>query len=349
MDRRGLLRTHIDLTTARVLEIGALAVPLVAPDEAAVEYVDHLDTEGLRTAYRGHPGVDIDKLVDVTYVWNGGTFAEAIGKTGAFDAIVSSHVFEHLPNPIQWLLDARQVLVPGGQIYMVVPDKRFTFDKNRTKTRVGDWVEWYLEKLSRPSTGQIYDYHAEVVNVPPGYGWKPEPAGGFPRIYDPGMSMEQARRTAETGVYIDAHCSVFTPVSLLALFEEIDRLDLFPFEVTHVYPTEANDIEFALVLRASEPPSAPQFTREIDQQLAREAGYTGAFGAGGFAAALEADPGLRARHQELKQKWMSEATTARARAPFPNLDPTLHDDSPGPTDPRIAKPGFFSLWKPRGR
>jgi SAM-dependent methyltransferase len=327
MDRRGLLRRHIDLDTARVLEIGALAVPLVAPHEGEVEYVDHLDTEGLRREYRGHPGVDVDKLVEVTYVWNGGTFAEAVGDGGPFDAIVSSHVFEHFPNPIQWLLDARQVLVPGGQIYMVVPDKRFTFDRHRAKTRAADWIEWYLEKPSRPGAGQVYDYYSKVVDVPPGYGWAPEPAEGFARIYALSTALEQAHAACETGRYIDAHCSVFTPVSLLELFREIDSLNLFPFDVTAVYPTEQDDIDFAVVLRASELPPAPQLTREIDQKLAREAGYAGEFGAGGFATALAADPELQKRHNALKRGWRekADAERARIRGPWPVLDHKLHD------------------------
>lgn len=337
MDRRGLLRQHIDLKTARVLEIGALAVPLVAPDEGRVEYVDHLDTEGLRREYRGHPGVDVDRLVDVTHVWNSGTFADAIGGAGPFDAIVSSHVFEHFPNPVQWLADAYGLLAPGGQIYMVLPDMRFTFDRHRAKTRPADWIEWYLEKPSRPSTGQVYDYHSKVVDVPPGYGWAPEPAGGFPNIYDPSTALEQARSAQETGRYIDAHCSVFTPVSLLELFREIDSLNLFPFDVTAIYPTEVDDIEFAVVLRRSDVPPRPQLTREIDQKLAREAGYTGEFGAGGFAAALAADPELQKRHHAVREKWISGAIASRERAVLPALDPALHDAFPEPGDARTMR------------
>ncbi|MDF1790854.1 MAG: methyltransferase domain-containing protein [Thalassobaculaceae bacterium] len=337
MDRRGLLREHIDLDTARVLEIGALAVPLVAPNEARVEYVDHLDTEGLRTEYRGHSGVDIDRLVEVTHVWNSGTFADAIAQTAAFDAIVSSHVFEHLPNPIQWLMDAYEVLAPGGQIYMVVPDMRFTFDRSRTRTRVGDWVAWYLENRSRPSPAQIYDYHAEVVDVPAGHGWKPAPEGGFTPIHDTTTAMEQARYAAETHRYIDAHCSVFTPASLMRLFAEIDELNLFPFDVSAIYPTPAHDIEFALVLRRSELPPRPQLTRDVDQALAREAGYAGEFGVGGFAAAMATDPDLQQRYRRLKLNWIREANAARGPgARVPKLDPDLHDAQPGPDDPRLA-------------
>lgn len=337
MDRRGLLRQHIDLETARVLEIGALAVPLVAPHEGRVEYVDHLDTEGLRREYRGHPGVDIENLVDVTYVWNGGSFADAVGKTEAFDAIVSSHVFEHFPNPVQWLADAYGMLAPGGQIYMVLPDMRFTFDRHRARTRAADWVEWYLEKPARPSTAQVYDYHSMVVDVPPGHGWAPEPAGGFANIYDPTTALEQARSAHETGRYIDAHCSVFTPVSLIELFREIDRLNLFPFDVTALYPTEVDDIDFALVLKRSEVPPLPQLDRDVDQRLAREAGYAGEFGAGGFAAALAAEPELQKRHTALKRQWLDDAIRNRRRAELPTLDPALHDTFPAPSDPRLMR------------
>lgn len=337
MDRKGLLRRYIDLNTARVLEIGPLASPLVGPADARVDYVDHLDTDGLRRAYRGHSGVDPDAIVEITHVWSDGTFADAVGTTEAYDAIVSSHVFEHLPNPVQWLIDAHTVLAPGGQIYMVVPDMRFTFDRYRTRTRAGEWVAAYLEQRTRPGAGQIYDYNANVVHVPPDHGWAPEPDGGFGRVHDATAAMEKARYAAETETYLDAHCSVFTPASLLRLFAEIDALNLFPFEVAAVHPTEANDIEFAVVLRRIDLPPRPQLTREVDQALAREAGYDGAFGSGGFSAAMAADPGLEARHLALKRKWIRDAAAARGtETRVPALDPVLHDDWPAPDDPRLA-------------
>jgi len=337
MDRRGLLRQHIDLATARILEIGALAAPLVRPDEGRVEYVDHLDTEGLREEYAGHPNVDPDALVEVTHVWSDGTLAEAIGETGAFDAIISSHVFEHLPNPIRWLLDAYDLLTPDGQVFMVVPDMRFTFDRRRPRTRVGDWIEWYLTAPTRPTPAQVFDYHAASVEVPAGIGWQAPPEGGFAPVHDIAAAMELARATAEDGRYVDTHCSVFTPASLLGMLAEIDRLNLFPFDVAAVYPTAPHDIEFALVLTRNEAAARPRPNREKSQALARQAGYAGEFGAGRYAAALSGDEDLRQRVRGLEAQWIAEVTRARgAGTRLPILDPALHDAWPAADDPRLT-------------
>lgn len=54
--------------------------------------------------------------------------------TGALDYLCSSHVFEHLANPVAALLEWHRVLRPGGLLYLVVPDKRHTFDRSRETT-----------------------------------------------------------------------------------------------------------------------------------------------------------------------------------------------------------------------
>src|SRR5688572_15669999 len=55
---------------------------------------------------------------------------------GTLDYLCSSHVLEHLPDPIAALHEWHRVLRPGGLLYLVVPDKRFTFDEPRAVTPV---------------------------------------------------------------------------------------------------------------------------------------------------------------------------------------------------------------------
>jgi SAM-dependent methyltransferase len=63
---------------------------------------------------------------------------EAAGLHGvsddAYDAVLSSHVLEHISNPLGALLEWRRVVRPGGHIVLIVPHKDATFDHRRPVT-----------------------------------------------------------------------------------------------------------------------------------------------------------------------------------------------------------------------
>ncbi len=44
-------------------------------------------------------------------------------RTGAFDAVVSHHVFEHLIDPIQALRESHRVCRPGGRLLLILPNE----------------------------------------------------------------------------------------------------------------------------------------------------------------------------------------------------------------------------------
>lgn len=45
-----------------------------------------------------------------------------------FNWTVSSHVMEHVPDPIGWLSEIFEVLKPGAVLSLALPDKKFCFD-----------------------------------------------------------------------------------------------------------------------------------------------------------------------------------------------------------------------------
>jgi len=53
---------------------------------------------------------------------------------GHYDFVLASHVLEHTANPLKALYEWRRVMVPGGSLLVVVPDKRATFDHRRPFT-----------------------------------------------------------------------------------------------------------------------------------------------------------------------------------------------------------------------
>ena len=63
---------------------------------------------------------------------------------GSQDFVLSSHVFEHFPNPIKALLEWDRLIRPGGIIFMIVPHKERTFDKNNERTQLQHLIEDFV-------------------------------------------------------------------------------------------------------------------------------------------------------------------------------------------------------------
>ena len=239
------------------------------------------------------------------------------------------------------LSDIHGVLKPGGRLILFVPDKRFTFDIRRRCTEISDVIEAYFAKRTRPSFGQIYDHFAQVVTVDAEVAWRnTDVAETLPIVpgNGPQLALDLCRHSLELDAYVDTHCSVFTPFSFFRLMREMIDLGpdvALPFLLIDFVPTPTYDMEFFVALEMLPVTPAEVYSQDVAQRLAREAGYTGAFGGGGFAAAIKADKGLRQRNEALNQAWKESrgglgwtATRARMLAAPPTLDPKEHHDHP---------------------
>lgn len=51
-----------------------------------------------------------------------------------YDFVLSSHMLEHAANPIRALLEWKRLLLPGGMLVLLLPDRRYTFDHQRPVT-----------------------------------------------------------------------------------------------------------------------------------------------------------------------------------------------------------------------
>lgn len=66
----------------------------------------------------------VDPFISKPLVYSGGLRIEKCdlqAVQGKFSLIMFHHVFEHLPNPLETLCKARQLLSPGGQILIRIP------------------------------------------------------------------------------------------------------------------------------------------------------------------------------------------------------------------------------------
>jgi len=113
------------------IEIGALHQPMSVPPGAMVRYLDRLTTDQLREEY---PELQAFNLVEVDIVEDGENPVSIPNQSQDF--VIASHVIEHTEDPIKTIRNWLRILRPGGVIFLVVPDRRRTFDRNRPPTPV---------------------------------------------------------------------------------------------------------------------------------------------------------------------------------------------------------------------
>jgi SAM-dependent methyltransferase len=113
----------------RGIEIGALLHPTPLPPGARVRYVDRMTVPELRRQY---PELDKAELVNVDIVDSGETLATL--PDGQEDFVIAGQFIEHCQNPVRAVVNMLRVVKHEGFVLLTVPDKRFTFDKDRPIT-----------------------------------------------------------------------------------------------------------------------------------------------------------------------------------------------------------------------
>jgi SAM-dependent methyltransferase len=216
MNLRDRIREGMDFSNKTTMEIGPLHRPFVLKTEGDVLYVDHADTETIRRKYKDDPLVDVADIVEIDAVWGEQTLEDCLGSTRMVDYIIASHVIEHVPDLITWLKELRSVLKTGGEIRLVVPDERFTFDYTRRITELPDVVDAYLRKARRPLPLYILDHVINVRHVDVGAAWAgPLDIKSLVPYHSFEMAVGVAKDAFETTNYHDVHCWVFTPCAAL--------------------------------------------------------------------------------------------------------------------------------------
>ena len=144
------------------------------------------------------------------------SLADYYGHAGALpfhdhslDYVVASHVVEHVANPAAALVEWRRVTRPGGIIYLVVPDRRMTFDRTRPLTT----VDHLLDDLAAGTTACDPTHIDDFAH---GVDWS---------LFSPGTPPDQitgARETLARGMHeavargedINIHFHTFEPGNL---------------------------------------------------------------------------------------------------------------------------------------
>lgn len=101
---------------------------------------------------------------------------EIAAPDSSFDFILSEHVLEHLCNPIRALEQWKKILKPKGKIFIFLPHKDRTFDRNRQRTKLAHLFEDYQKEVSDPDFTHLDDWITNVVKpgLAPHYALIPE-------------------------------------------------------------------------------------------------------------------------------------------------------------------------------
>lgn len=111
------------------LEIGAYHSPLAVPDGVRVRYVDRFTPEESAAYFPESSNGDVVRPDYIATADDLSPVADA-----SQDFVMTSHLLEHVADPIRALREWHRVLRPGGQVVLILPDRRDTFDRMRPGT-----------------------------------------------------------------------------------------------------------------------------------------------------------------------------------------------------------------------
>lgn len=109
------------------IEIGALHKPSLLPSGASALYVDYISSDEARERYP-----ELGEVTDKIIVDDGETLDKFA--PGSLDFVVANHFLEHARNPLGVIRTHLSKLRDGGVLLYALPDKRYSFDRDRPVT-----------------------------------------------------------------------------------------------------------------------------------------------------------------------------------------------------------------------
>ena len=143
------------------IEIGGLWRKFKVPACTKVWYLDRLSVEELAKEYpelnRGIVAPDV--IAD----------AEQLPiASGSLNFLIASHVLEHLRFPLLALKSWYEALITGGILMLRVPDKRYTFDRDRQRTTLHHLVQESEDPRKFDTVAHYADWVQHVNRCVPG-------------------------------------------------------------------------------------------------------------------------------------------------------------------------------------
>jgi SAM-dependent methyltransferase len=144
------------------LEIGAMHCPLDLYCGAKAKYVDCFDVAEARKHY---PELADFELVTPDYIENGEILPSI--PPASQDFIIANHFIEHCEDPIGTISNLLDKLKSGGMLFMAVPMRDFTFDRERAITPIAHLVRDHKESPEVSRREHYYEWARYVAHAAP--------------------------------------------------------------------------------------------------------------------------------------------------------------------------------------
>jgi hypothetical protein len=259
----------------RCLEVAPYFDPFLSREKFDVDYTDYVGTEELRR--KGAENVDGSnrEIPDIDFVWHPGHhLLDCIPDGKRYDYIFSSHVIEHVPDPIGWLNELLDVMNVGGYAALFIPDRKKNVDFFRSETSFSQLVHWWMERPTRPTAEQILDFcvnsHTSGEEKYLFFGTDGQPRRPIKRFYTDLSAINTAIFSYNEDHYFDVHCTVWNSETCGGIVERLVACGILNVSVEAV---KEDSTEFLIVLQKKGDP----VRRPPNQKLAVDAAKDQAF------------------------------------------------------------------------
>lgn len=246
MNRKLKILRHINKKGVGI-EIGPSHNPIAPKKEGFnVQIIDHMSREQLIAKYKDHR-VNTENIEEVDYVWREGiNYPELTGKTNHYDWIIASHVIEHTPDLIGFLIDCDNILKDDGVISLVVPDKRYSFDHYRPISGISKIIDSHFQKATIHTPGTVAEYFLNVVSKSGNISWNSNTTGEYNFVHSLVNAVQGMKSVVNENAYLDVHAWCFVPHSFRLIVHDLFCLGLIPFKEIDFSPTDG--CEFYITL-----------------------------------------------------------------------------------------------------
>ncbi|MBX9447153.1 methyltransferase domain-containing protein [Dickeya chrysanthemi] len=241
------IEKHLLLKSLPTQEVGIEISPLYRPaTDRSIHNVHYTDYTSAEDSREKHAHYEHPEIMDLDFIWTPGKKLSECTPVGIeYHWAIASHVLEHVPDPIGWLLEVFEVMNEGGVFSLALPEKTQTFDRNRRISETSDLIHAWLSEDKRPNTKQLYDFLSKVTS---------EDGNGnifSEHHYTKEEALNFTLNSYTTGQYFDAHCSVFTKDSFVAVINELNELGILNVKVSE--PIEGVDEFYIQLKKVGEP------------------------------------------------------------------------------------------------